>query len=155
MTTKSRGILSTSQGWSASRDSFSQPTSSPDHSFMLVYGLGSFPASPEAVFTTRRWHRVESHLYFGLAIASEIRSWLGTNWQPLCVETNIPNGESGDKTMDGESPTDVPSSRGLLGVFEMVEEMRESYPLNMWDGLPSDLAKNKKHYLYGLPKEED
>ena len=32
---------------------------------------------------------------------------------------------------------------------EMIDELRESYPPDMWEGLPTDLAKNKKHYLYG------
>ena len=44
---------------------------------------------------------------------------------------------------------------GYLGIVEMVEKMRESYPPNMWDGVPTDGAKNYKHYLYGHPKEED
>ena len=47
------------------------------------------------------------------------------------------------------------SPKGLASIVEMVEEMRASYPADMWDGLPTDLAKNKKHYLYGHPKEED
>ena len=48
-----------------------------------------------------------------------------------------------------------PPPKGLASIVEMVEEMRSSYPPDMWDGLPTDLAKNKKHYLYGHPKEED
>ena len=45
--------------------------------------------------------------------------------------------------------------KGLASIVEMVEEMRASYPADLWDGLPTDLAKNKKHYLYGHPIEED
>ena len=48
-----------------------------------------------------------------------------------------------------------PPPTGLASIVEMVDEMRASYPVDMWDGLPTDLAKNKKHYLYGHPKEED
>ncbi len=40
-------------------------------------------------------------------------------------------------------------------ILEMFDRLRASYPPDMWDGLPTDLAKNKKHYLYGHPKEED
>ncbi len=48
------------------------------------------------------------------------------------------------------------SPQGVLAaVVEMVDGLRESYPPDMWDGLPTDLAKNKKHYLYGHPKEQD
>ena len=46
------------------------------------------------------------------------------------------------------------AKRGLAAVVEMVDELRESYPPDMWDGLPTDLAKNKKHYLYGHTREE-
>ena len=45
--------------------------------------------------------------------------------------------------------------RGPAAVVNMIDELRESYPPDMWDGLPADLAKNKKHYLYGHPKEEE
>lgn len=44
---------------------------------------------------------------------------------------------------------------GLAAVVEMVDGLRESYPSDMWDGLPTDLAKNKKHYLYGHAEEQD
>ena len=45
--------------------------------------------------------------------------------------------------------------KGLAAVVEMVDRLRESYPPDMWDGLPTDLAKNKNHYLYGHPKEAE
>ena len=40
-------------------------------------------------------------------------------------------------------------------VLEMLDRIRASYPQDMWDGLSRDLAKNKNHYLYGHPKEEE
>ncbi len=57
-----------------------------------------------------------------------------------------PHAQSVDKTQP---------SGGLAGVVEMVDEMRESYPADMWEGTHSDGAKNYKHYLYGHPKVED
>lgn len=45
--------------------------------------------------------------------------------------------------------------RGLVGVVERVLEMQKEIPAEAWDDLPTDLAKNKKHYLYGHPKEEE
>ena len=55
-----------------------------------------------------------------------------------------------------ETPEDKPTARaGLAGIVEMIDKMRESYPPDIWDGLPTDFVKNKKHYLYGHPKEED
>ena len=40
-------------------------------------------------------------------------------------------------------------------MLDMFERLRKSVPHDAWDNLPSDLAKNKKHYLYGFPKEAD
>ena len=40
-------------------------------------------------------------------------------------------------------------------ISEMFERLRASIPAEAWDGVPTDLAKNKKHYLYGQPKEGD
>ena len=34
-------------------------------------------------------------------------------------------------------------------------EMQKEIPPEAWGDLPTDLAKNKKHYLYGHPKEEE
>ena len=43
----------------------------------------------------------------------------------------------------------------LLRILSKVQERHAALPPDTWDGLPMDLAKNKKHYLYGHPKEED
>ena len=51
-----------------------------------------------------------------------------------------------------EAPT---PKQGLAGIVERVLEMQKDIPPEAWDDLPTDLAKNKKHYLYGHPKEED
>ncbi len=40
-------------------------------------------------------------------------------------------------------------------VSEMFERYRRSIPKEAWEGKPTDWAKNKRHYLYGHPKEED
>ncbi|MCY3958516.1 MAG: antitoxin family protein [Chloroflexi bacterium] len=48
-----------------------------------------------------------------------------------------------------------PAGQGLASLAARVAELRESVPPETWDGLPTDLAKNKKHYLYGHPKEEE
>ena len=45
--------------------------------------------------------------------------------------------------------------QGLAGIVERVLEMQKDIPPEAWDDLPADLAKNKKHYLYGHPKEDD
>ena len=54
-----------------------------------------------------------------------------------------------------EATEDAPAPKqGLAAIVEMVDKLREEYPPDMWEGLPTDLAKNKKHYLYGHPKVE-
>lgn len=40
-------------------------------------------------------------------------------------------------------------------ILEMFERLRKSVPLEAWDGLPTDGAKNYKHYLYGHPKVDN
>ena len=48
-----------------------------------------------------------------------------------------------------------PQANGKETILEMFARLRESVPPEEWEKLPTDLAKNKKHYLYGHPKEED
>ena len=45
--------------------------------------------------------------------------------------------------------------RGLAAIAEKVKELHKDIPPEEWDALPTDLAMNHKHYLYGHPKEED
>ena len=49
----------------------------------------------------------------------------------------------------------APQANGKESVLEMFERLRESVPPDTWDNLPTDLVKNKKHYLYGHPKETE
>ena len=54
-----------------------------------------------------------------------------------------------------DAVNDAPSSsKDMESIPQMFERLRESVPPETWDDLPTDLAKNKKHYLYGHPKEE-
>ena len=39
-------------------------------------------------------------------------------------------------------------------IWEVAKEIVDEYPVNVWDGVPSDLAKNLDHYLYGHPKKK-
>ena len=39
--------------------------------------------------------------------------------------------------------------------LETADRIRESAPADIWDNLPTDGAKNYRHYLYGHPKEEE
>ena len=44
---------------------------------------------------------------------------------------------------------------GSESMLDMFERLRKSVPPDTWDNLPADLSRNKKHYLYGFPKEVD
>ena len=49
---------------------------------------------------------------------------------------------------------DAPSSdQGPESILQMFERLRSSVPPDTWNDLPTDLTTNKKHYLYGFPKE--
>ncbi len=70
--------------------------------------------------------------------------------EPLDLE------EGQEVVVSVEEVADAPEAkRGLAAIVENIDRLRESYPPDMWDGLPTDLVKNKKHYLYGHPKEEE
>ena len=47
------------------------------------------------------------------------------------------------------------SGGGLATVVQAVKALHRSIPEDAWETLPTDLAKNKKHYLYGHPREDD
>ena len=51
----------------------------------------------------------------------------------------------------GEIPFD-PNARPI---WEIVEEIGKSVPPEEWAKVPTDLAKNLDHYLYGAAKEEE
>ncbi len=44
--------------------------------------------------------------------------------------------------------------QGLAAIVALAEKLNREFP-DAWDDFPTDFAKNKKHYLYGHPKEED
>ena len=43
----------------------------------------------------------------------------------------------------------------LLRVLQKAQERQAELPPETWDNVPTDLSGNKKHYLYGHPKEEE
>ena len=68
--------------------------------------------------------------------------------------------EGAEVTVSVEAPVGEDAHPGskdgpLAGVLTLVREMEKTIPPKAWDVLPADLAKNKKHYLYGHPKEEE
>ena len=70
---------------------------------------------------------------------------------------DLKEGEVVVMSIEEVGPSDKASKPALTGesLLEMFEKLRESVPPDAWKELPTDLAKNKKHYLYGFPKETD
>ena len=56
-----------------------------------------------------------------------------------------------------EAPREIGEQKEgpLLRILRKVQERQAELPPDTWDDLPTDLVKNKKHYLYGHPKEKE
>ena len=54
----------------------------------------------------------------------------------------------------GDAPLEQPAKK-TESILEMFDRLRKSVPPDTWDNMPTDLVKNKKHYLYGHPKETE
>ncbi len=78
-----------------------------------------------------------------------------TPLEPLDLEEGAEVTVSVEGASGGASEETPAPKQGLAGIVERVLEMQKDIPAEAWDDLPTDLAKNKKHYLYGHPKEED
>ena len=70
-----------------------------------------------------------------------------TPLEPLDLE------EGAEVVVSVEAAT--PQANGTESVLEMFERLRNSVPPDIWDNMPTDGAKNYKHYLYGHPKVEE
>ena len=70
------------------------------------------------------------------------------------VTLHIENGPSADVPLQSpeENSQPRPASSSLS---ELLGEIHESAARVSWESLPTDGAKNLKHYLYGRPKEDD
>jgi hypothetical protein len=51
---------------------------------------------------------------------------------------------------DIAAPPDIPGNR--LALIEKIAAIMASVPSEEWEKLPTDLAVNHDHYLYGMPK---
>ena len=54
--------------------------------------------------------------------------------------------------VDSESESQSGLDNGEHPLLRRLRKIRESVPASAWDGVPTDGAKNYKHYLYGHPK---
>ena len=49
----------------------------------------------------------------------------------------------------------TPPAERQESILEMFERLRNSVPPDSWNNMPTDGAKNYRHYLYGHPKVQD
>ena len=47
-----------------------------------------------------------------------------------------------------------PVSNPLASIVQFVQELHKTIPLPEWERLPTDMAANHDHYLYGAPKRD-
>lgn len=81
----------------------------------------------------------------------------------ISVEVDAEDGEGPEPAVDGGNGLDesvsVDAERqkptDIRALHEMFRRIRESVPDSEWEKLPKDGARNKKHYLYGHPKEDE
>ncbi len=53
-----------------------------------------------------------------------------------------------------QASADVKGQEGpLFRILQKAQEKQAALPSDTWENLPTDLAANKNHYLYGQPKE--
>lgn len=62
----------------------------------------------------------------------------------------------GDKAdrMPTKTPSEPPRGTNISWLLSMVEEISNDIPEEEWKKIPSDLAINLDHYLYGHPKKD-
>lgn len=60
---------------------------------------------------------------------------------------------NGTKSSDTTQPSEGPIGRP--SIFELIAEITKDMPDEAWSSVPTDLAKNIDHYLYGHKKIEE
>ena len=62
--------------------------------------------------------------------------------------------EEGKEVMLSIEDTPAPAKE-TESILDMFDRLRQSVPQDAWDNMPTDGAKNYRHYLYGHPKVDD
>lgn len=85
------------------------------------------------------------------------RFWHGVgarSWNPTIgrIDFAATTHHSTSTVTDAPTTREVPETRPLLDV---IDELIAGVPESDWDSVPTDLARNLDHYLYGAPKEDE
>ncbi len=54
-----------------------------------------------------------------------------------------------------QTPPDDSRPQDTRPIWEIIAAIGQEVPDEAWDQVPTDLARNYKHYLYGSPREEE
>ena len=57
-------------------------------------------------------------------------------------------------TYDPRPPDGEAAGRESESLLELIDRLHREFPDDPSDNLPTDMAENYKHYLYGWPKEQ-
>lgn len=68
------------------------------------------------------------------------------------VTVNVPVSAAAADPPTPASPSPAHSHKPRI--LEIIEEIHREFPPEQWGEHPTDYVRNKKHYLYGHPKEE-
>src|SRR5271167_3461918 len=85
-------------------------------------------------------------------IAAKVRS--GFYQSPTeVVQAGLDLLEARDRVV--QTPSDASSPQDTRPIGEVIAAIMEEVPTEAWEQVPTDLARNYKHYLYGSPREEE
>ncbi|RPI64667.1 MAG: hypothetical protein EHM48_00370 [Planctomycetaceae bacterium] len=76
----------------------------------------------------------------------------GTSGKRLEKRTVTKTRRAGKSVRLGKS-SDKAHKSDLMALFDDIQVMGQSVPIEEWKKLPADLNKNLDHYLYGSPKK--
>ena len=69
------------------------------------------------------------------------------------VSVDVFDGAEAAQTVESDDP--LAGLERYPAYVQRILRLRATLPDDAFDGLPADWSRNKKHYLYGHPKEDD
>ena len=103
-------------------------------------------ATIHADFTPLQWPHLQSmHNHGRYSIKFVGTGDYADGYLKRIVKIDLPKTERVLSPEDPEEPT----------LFHRLAEIHKKYPQDDWDDIPTDLATNMHHYLYGRPKMDE
>ena len=127
-----------------------------EHALSIRPNRAAFANRGFVLLRLSQWDRAKSDLLSARNMGMDLVSAFRTDYADVGTFEKAHGLKLPQDIADMVSIEEEPQS-GLTAesMREMFERIWESVPPDAFDDLPTDLAKNKKHYLYGHPKEEN